>query len=105
MSSCQAECCGTNDYTQICPNSLESARGYQRSVLTVCRQDGDVLGVYRDDAGGLHAVDAICPHLGCLVQWNDGERTWDCPCHGSRFELDGRVINGPANTDLSSKDM
>ena len=72
---------------------------------TVCRQDGDVLGVYRDESGDLHAVDAVCSHLGCLVQWNDGERTWDCPCHGSRFEVDGRVINGPANEDLSSIDM
>ena len=72
---------------------------------TVCRQDGDVLGVYRDESGDLHAVDAVCPHLGCLVHWNDGEQTWDCPCHGSRFEVDGRVINGPANADLSSTDM
>lgn len=71
----------------------------------VCRQQTDVLGIYRDETGDLHAVNAVCPHLGCLVQWNDGERTWDCPCHGSRFEIDGRVINGPANTDLSQRDL
>ena len=80
-------------------------RDLDRDEATVSRQDGDVLGVYRDESGDLHAVDAVCPHLGCLVQWNDGERTWDCPCHGSRFELDGRVINGPANADLSSTDI
>jgi glycine/D-amino acid oxidase-like deaminating enzyme/nitrite reductase/ring-hydroxylating ferredoxin subunit len=76
-----------------------------RDEATVCRQDGNVLGVYRDESGELHAVDAVCPHLGCLVQWNDGERTWDCPCHGSRFKIGGRVINGPANTDLPSEDI
>jgi glycine/D-amino acid oxidase-like deaminating enzyme/nitrite reductase/ring-hydroxylating ferredoxin subunit len=78
-------------------------RDLGRDEATVCRREGNVLGVYRDGSGTLHAVDAVCPHLGCLVQWNDGERTWDCPCHGSRFELDGRVINGPANEDLSEE--
>ena len=78
-------------------------RDLSRDEATVCRRDGDVLGVYRDESDTLHTVDAVCPHLGCLVQWNDGERTWDCPCHGSRFELDGRVINGPANEDLPTK--
>ena len=79
-------------------------RGLERDTAMVCRYDGDVLGIYRDDEGDVHAVDAVCPHLGCLVQWNDGERTWDCPCHGSRFELDGRVLNGPANEDLPQRE-
>jgi len=78
----------------------DELRDLNYNEATICRQDGEVLGVYRDDTGDLHAVDAVCPHLGCLVQWNDGERTWDCPCHGSRFEFDGRVINGPANENL-----
>ncbi len=57
--------------------------------------------VYRDGAGTLHAHSAICPHLGCVVQWNGIEKTWDCPCHGSRFRAeDGRVIMGPANHPL-----
>jgi Rieske Fe-S protein len=57
--------------------------------------------VYRDGAGMLHAHSAICPHLGCVVQWNGIEKTWDCPCHGSRFRAeDGRVIMGPANHPL-----
>jgi Rieske Fe-S protein len=62
--------------------------------------DGDPVGVSRDDAGEVHAVTAVCTHLGCLVEWNDGERSWDCPCHGSCFDYDGTVIDTPAVDDL-----
>lgn len=57
--------------------------------------------VYRDAQGAVHECSAVCPHLGCLVDWNDAEKTWDCPCHGSRFDRFGKVLNGPANRDLS----
>jgi glycine/D-amino acid oxidase-like deaminating enzyme/nitrite reductase/ring-hydroxylating ferredoxin subunit len=60
------------------------------------------LAVYRDDQGGLHQLSAVCTHLGCIVHWNTLEGTWDCPCHGSRFGTDGRVLNGPAVTPLES---
>jgi Rieske Fe-S protein len=56
--------------------------------------------VYRDPDGMLHRRSAICVHLGCVVSWNTLEKTWDCPCHGSRFDSLGRVVNGPANRDL-----
>jgi nitrite reductase/ring-hydroxylating ferredoxin subunit len=56
---------------------------------------------YRDPNGKLHEFSAVCPHLGCIIQWNSAENTWDCPCHGSRFEARGKVINGPAITGLS----
>lgn len=56
--------------------------------------------VYRDVDGSLHECSAVCPHLGCLVEWNRSEKTWDCPCHGSRFDRFGGVIHGPANRDL-----
>jgi len=56
--------------------------------------------VYRDPHGTLHERSAVCPHLGCIVAWNSSEHTWDCPCHGSRFDALGKVINGPANADL-----
>ena len=61
--------------------------------------------VYRDDAGAVHAVSARCTHLGCLVHFNDAERAWECPCHGSRFAVDGSVIQGPANRPLERKDL
>jgi len=62
--------------------------------------NGEKCGVYRDEEGALHIVSATCSHLGCTVKWNNDEKSWDCPCHGSRFTYDGKVINGPANTDL-----
>jgi len=60
------------------------------------------LAVYRDEHGTLHERSAVCPHLGCIVGWNASEKTWDCPCHGSRFDKFGCVINGPSNRDLAT---
>lgn len=63
------------------------------------------LAVYRDEHGGLHTCSAMCTHLGAVVQWNDAEKTWDCPAHGSRFDSRGKVIQGPANTPLQRSEM
>jgi glycine/D-amino acid oxidase-like deaminating enzyme/nitrite reductase/ring-hydroxylating ferredoxin subunit len=60
------------------------------------------LAVFRDEEGGLHAVSARCTHLGCVVHWNAAERSWDCPCHGSRFDVDGEVLHGPASSALEA---
>jgi glycine/D-amino acid oxidase-like deaminating enzyme/nitrite reductase/ring-hydroxylating ferredoxin subunit len=59
------------------------------------------LAVYRDERGDIHRLSAVCTHLYCIVRWNDTERTWDCPCHGSRFDPYGKVVNGPAIVGLS----
>ena len=59
------------------------------------------IAVYRDEAGALHRRSAVCPHLGCIVAWNPAAATWDCPCHGSRFDRKGTVVNGPAASDLA----
>src|SRR6185436_20793524 len=67
------------------------------------RHDGGQVAAYRDEQGELHAVSARCTHLGCLVTWNDAERSWDCPCHGSRFAPDGTVLEGPAVHRLERK--
>lgn len=58
--------------------------------------------VYCDAQGNLHRYSAICPHAGCVVGWNDIEKSWDCPCHGSRFDAYGKLLNGPANADMDS---
>ena len=62
--------------------------------------DGKKCGAYRDELGKLYLVSAECTHLKCMVLWNNDEKSWDCPCHGSRFTYEGKVINGPANFDL-----
>jgi glycine/D-amino acid oxidase-like deaminating enzyme/nitrite reductase/ring-hydroxylating ferredoxin subunit len=59
------------------------------------------IAVYRDYDNSLKAFSAVCPHLGCIVHWNNDEKSFDCPCHGSRFDTEGTVVNGPAQTDLS----
>ncbi|MFD6885307.1 FAD-dependent oxidoreductase [Streptomyces sp. NPDC059957] len=71
---------------------------------TVVRAGGKPCAVHRDDRGGLHAVSAVCTHLGCLVAFNNAERTWECPCHGSRFGIDGGILQGPALEPLEQLD-
>ena len=62
-------------------------------------------GVFRAEDGALHAVSLRCTHLGCLVRFNAAERSWDCPCHGSRFDVDGTVLEGPATRPLKRKSV
>ncbi len=62
--------------------------------------DGGKHAVHRDRNGGLHVCSAVCPHMGCIVHWNEAEESWDCPCHGSRFASDGQVLEGPAINPL-----
>jgi glycine/D-amino acid oxidase-like deaminating enzyme/nitrite reductase/ring-hydroxylating ferredoxin subunit len=64
---------------------------------------GEKLAVYRDANGTAHTLSPVCPHMGCDVRWNNAERSWDCPCHGSRFAPDGALLNGPASSDLAWK--
>ncbi|MFE3448320.1 FAD-dependent oxidoreductase [Nonomuraea sp. NPDC059194] len=71
----------------------------------VVRVRGERCAVYRDQAGTPHAVSATCTHLGCIVAFNDAERTWECPCHGSRFAVDGSVIQGPAQRPLQPRSL
>jgi glycine/D-amino acid oxidase-like deaminating enzyme/nitrite reductase/ring-hydroxylating ferredoxin subunit len=66
----------------------------------VLRRGVKKIAVYRDEQGALHECSAVCPHLGCIVSFNAVEKSWDCPCHGSRFDCYGRVIVGPANSNL-----
>jgi glycine/D-amino acid oxidase-like deaminating enzyme/nitrite reductase/ring-hydroxylating ferredoxin subunit len=70
----------------------------------IVRRGAGKVAAYREEDGTLHTVSAVCTHLGCQVKWNEAERSWDCPCHGSRFDPTGRVIQGPAVKDLEQKE-
>ncbi|MGE5453779.1 MAG: FAD-dependent oxidoreductase [Methylocystaceae bacterium] len=63
--------------------------------------DSKRMGIYKDEQGELHAVDITCTHLGCELKWNHAEKTWDCPCHGSRYTYEGEVVDGPTFTKLN----
>ncbi len=76
-----------------------------RGEAGILEIEGEKYAVYRDPEDTLHALSAVCTHLGCLVDWNGAERTWDCPCHGSRFDHAGRVLQGPAKQDLEQKPL
>jgi Rieske Fe-S protein len=82
--------------------ALESLAAGEGAVFAA---DEGKVAVSRDRAGHLHCVSAVCTHLGCDVAWNSAEQTWDCPCHGSRFSPEGKVINGPAVTALAEKPL
>lgn len=73
-----------------------------RGEARVVEIDGKTVGAYRDAGGDVLAVSLTCTHLGCTVAWNDAERSWDCPCHGSRFSIEGEVLEGPAVAGLES---
>jgi glycine/D-amino acid oxidase-like deaminating enzyme/nitrite reductase/ring-hydroxylating ferredoxin subunit len=81
------------------PDDLEPGQG------AITRVRGRKLAVYRDESGRLHAFSPVCPHLYCLVAWNPAERSWDCPCHGSRYAGDGTVIQGPATRNLRPQEL
>ncbi|MFC4637320.1 FAD-dependent oxidoreductase [Deinococcus hohokamensis] len=71
----------------------------------VLRRGLKKLAVYRDAAGELHVHSAMCTHVGCVVHWNSGEHSWDCPCHGSRFAPGGEVLHGPAREPLAKEEL
>ncbi len=82
--------------------------GKENDIRTIKRNEGKIVeiegkkfGVYCDEQDQLHYVNAMCTHLKCVVRWNNDEKSWDCPCHGSRFSFEGKVMNGPANDPLA----
>jgi nitrite reductase/ring-hydroxylating ferredoxin subunit len=88
------------------------SQGDEQSAAALAPGEGAVirsgmrkLAVYRDDEGTLHCHSAKCSHLGCIVQWNAPEHSWDCPCHGSRFSAYGSVLHGPAVRGLAAAEL
>jgi glycine/D-amino acid oxidase-like deaminating enzyme/nitrite reductase/ring-hydroxylating ferredoxin subunit len=87
----------------VTPGEIRSPGDLAPGQGALMRKGLAKLAVYKDAQGQVHTMSATCPHLGCLVHWNDVEKSWDCPCHGSRFDAHGKVINGPANVGLEAK--
>jgi len=96
-------------------DALESAKGYGKNITLPKNEDlgivpkgrgmvltyeGKKVGAYRDEDGKIYLVDTTCPHLGCQLSWNQDELSWDCPCHGSRFDYKGNLIDNPAINNL-----
>jgi Rieske Fe-S protein len=79
----------------------KSLRTLKRGEGRILELDGQRVAAYRAPDGSVTTRSAVCTHLACIVRWNPAERTWDCPCHGSRFGTDGSVIAGPAESPLS----
>lgn len=79
---------------------VDSVHEIKAGEGAVIREGFSKVAVYKDEVGQTHTCSAVCPHLGGIVRWNSAEKTWDCPCHGSRFDRFGQVLNGPATRDL-----
>jgi glycine/D-amino acid oxidase-like deaminating enzyme/nitrite reductase/ring-hydroxylating ferredoxin subunit len=84
----------------IMPGQRSDVKEIAPGSGAVIRRGLTKVAVHRDEAGAVHELSAVCPHLGCVMQWNDTEQSWDCPCHGSRFTPEGKVVNGPALGDM-----
>ncbi|QJB39364.1 FAD-dependent oxidoreductase [Chitinophaga oryzae] len=84
---------------------LEQLAGLAPGEGKLVNYEGSKIALYKDEQGGLHAVDPVCTHLGCEVHWNQAERSWDCPCHGARYSVDGQVLNTPAGKGLDPHDI
>ena len=89
---------GKLEITNMDPSTLANDEG---AIISI---KGERKGAYKDEDGKLHVVDTTCTHMGCEVEWNSGDRTWDCPCHGSRFSYTGDVVEGPAEKPLQDYD-
>jgi glycine/D-amino acid oxidase-like deaminating enzyme/nitrite reductase/ring-hydroxylating ferredoxin subunit len=85
----------------VSPGEVSSPDEIKPGHGAIMREGAKKYAVYRDDDGTVHVRSAVCTHLYCVVDWNSVERTWDCPCHGSRFDRFGKVVNGPAVADLA----
>lgn len=89
----------------VTPGEVASPQEIAPGSGAIMRDGLNKLAIYRDEAGQLHSCSALCPHLAAMVRWNDDDKTWDCPCHGSRFDAYGKVFQGPAYADLMPADL
>jgi glycine/D-amino acid oxidase-like deaminating enzyme/nitrite reductase/ring-hydroxylating ferredoxin subunit len=81
-------------------HETDSLKRLKPGTGKVVKFDGRKVAAYRDEKGEIHALNPVCTHAACIVNWNAEEKSWDCPCHGARYDIEGRVLNGPAERDL-----
>jgi Rieske Fe-S protein len=84
---------------------IESLKQIEKDSGKLVEYNDEKLAVYKDEHGAVHALQPVCTHAGCIVQFNDSEKTWDCPCHGGRYSIDGKVITGPPGKDLAKYEL
>jgi Rieske Fe-S protein len=87
------------------PGDVKSIHDLETDQGAIVNLKGKKVAIYKDEMNVLHAYSAICPHLGCVLQWNGDEHSFDCPCHGSRFTCEGNVVNGPAVSNLKQVEL
>jgi Rieske Fe-S protein len=90
---------------RVIPAEVSSAAEVPAGEARVVRDGFGKVGAFREPDGTLHVVSLRCTHLGCLLRFNGAERSWDCPCHGSRFDVDGSVLEGPAVRPLPRRQL
>ena len=89
----------------VTPGDVASPDDITPGEGAIIRRGLSKVAVYKEENGALHCVSAICPHLGGVVRWNAEAKSWDCPCHGSRFATDGTILNGPSPSGLETKTL
>lgn len=87
-------------YVELAAESTRSLPPGEGRILEI---DGKKVGAYKDTDGTVYTVNPICTHMGCVLEWNRDEGSWDCPCHGSRYDYTGRLLNGPAVKPLGTR--
>jgi glycine/D-amino acid oxidase-like deaminating enzyme/nitrite reductase/ring-hydroxylating ferredoxin subunit len=86
-------------------HETDSLKRMQPGTGKVVEVDGKKIAAYRDDQGEIFALSPVCTHAGCIVNWNGEEKSWDCPCHGARYDINGQVLTGPATLSLAKIDL
>ena len=84
---------------------IEDAVELAKGEAKVVKYEGTSLALYKDEAGQLYALNPSCSHTKCVIGWNNAEKSWDCPCHGSRFSFTGEVLTAPATKNLLKYDL
>ncbi len=81
-------------------HEVDFLKRIKKDTGNIVEYNGKKMAVYRDKQGNIHALDPVCTHASCIVKWNADEKSWDCPCHGARYDINGEVLNGPADINL-----